>query len=92
MRSPIYFSGRDPCPPTSLSVWSGSNFGPVAGKLRADVGRRDPSKSGEAGALYHQRCILVVLQQRRDEHSRRHRLVRSLSRCPVPVVGLDLQP
>src|SRR6266705_6378760 len=91
MRSPVYFAGRDTCAPTNLFVWRSSNFDPVAGKLLANVGRGNAPKSGEAGALYDERWVLVVLQQRRGEHSRRHRTVRSFSRLAIPVVSLDLQ-
>src|SRR5204863_13580 len=34
--------------------------------------------------------FLVVLQQHRGQRSRRHCLVRSISRRPVPLAGLDL--
>src|SRR5438067_82503 len=88
----IDFAGRDSRPPANFVLCRSGDIDSVAGELREDVGCRNPTESGEAGAFYYERCVLVVLQQRRGEHPRRYRLVRSLSRCAIPVPGLDLQP
>src|SRR6266576_2398277 len=46
--------------------------------------------AGGPRASRHERFFLVVLQQHCCERSGGHRVVRSLSRCPVSLSGLDL--
>ena len=51
----------------------------------------EATKPGQAGPSHHQHFFLVVLQQHRGERSCRRCIVRSISRCPIPLAGLDLQ-
>jgi len=51
----------------------------------------EATKPGQAGPSHHQHFFLVVLQQHRGERSCRRCVVRSISRCPIPLAGLDLQ-
>src|SRR4029078_727036 len=62
-----------------------------SGKFYLDVDAGEAPEPGQAGASHHQHFFLVVLQQHRGKRSGWHCIVRSVSRCPVPVAGLDLQ-
>src|SRR2546430_8162411 len=91
MRSAVYFADWDPRSSTNVLLCGGVGVGSLDCKLHSNVGRRDAAESGETRAFYHERSVLVVLQQRRREYSRRDRALRSVSRRAIPVVGLDLQ-
>ena len=62
MRSAIYFAGRNSRSAANFALCGSGGIDSLAGELRANVGRGNPTESGEAGALYHERCVLVVLQ------------------------------
>jgi len=62
MRSAIYFAGRNSRSAANFALCGSGGIDSLVGELRANVGRGNRTESGEAGALYHERCVLVVLQ------------------------------
>ena len=62
----------------------------ISGQFRLEVAARETAKPGKAGASFDEHFLLVVLQQHRRQRSRRHRVIRSIPRCAVPLARLDL--
>ena len=73
-----------------LGVFGIGSLGCVSCKLCLGVVKRKTTKSRKAGPSRHKHFLLVVLQQYRSERSCRHRIVRSIPRCAVPLARLDL--
>ncbi len=64
----------------------------ISGKFHLAVVQREATKPGKARPSCYEHFFLVVLQQYRSQCSCRHCIVRSVSRCAIPLACLDLQP